>query len=87
MKNKKFLFISLLILAIGFAAVSTTLYISGNLLFGTNKNDFDIYFSGAILDDVDVYENVISEDKKTILEGCYEKNFLCNSMLRIRENN
>ena len=40
MKNKKFLFVSLLILAIGFAAVSTTFYISGNLVFGTNKNDF-----------------------------------------------
>ena len=34
MKNKKFLFISLLILAIGFAAVSTTLYISGNFKTG-----------------------------------------------------
>ena len=66
MKNKKFLFISLLILAIGFASVSTTLYISGNLVFGTNKNDFDIYFNKAILDDVDVYEDVISEDKRTI---------------------
>ena len=66
MKNKKFLFISLLILAIGFAAVSTTLYISGNLVLGTNKSDFDIYFNKAILDDVDVYENVISEDKRTI---------------------
>ena len=59
MKNKKFLFISLLILAIGFASVSTTLYISGNLVFGTNKNDFDIYFNKDILDEVDVYENVI----------------------------
>ena len=66
MKNKKFLFISLLILAIGFAAVSTTLYISGQLVFGTNKDDFDIYFSKAYLDDVDVYDDVISQDKKTI---------------------
>ena len=66
MKNKKFIFISLLILAIGFAAVSTTLYISGNLVFGTNKNDFDIYFSGAIIDDEDKTNEVILSDKKHI---------------------
>ena len=66
MKNKKFLFLSLLILVIGFAAVSTTLYISGNLVFGTNKNDFDIYFSGAIIDDEDKSNEVILSDKKHI---------------------
>ena len=66
MKNKKFLFICLLILAIGFAAVSTTLYISGNLVLGTNKNDFDIYFSGAIVDDEDKSNEVILSDKKHI---------------------
>ena len=66
MKNKKFLFISLLILAIGFAAVSTTLYISGNLIFGTNKNDFEVYFSGAIIDDEDKSNEVILSDKKHI---------------------
>ena len=66
MKNKKFLFICLLILAIGFAAVSTTLYISGNLVFGTNKSDFDIYFSGAIVDDEDKSNEVILSDKKHI---------------------
>ena len=66
MKNKKFIFISLLILAIGFAAVSTTLYISGNLLFGTNKNDFEVYFSGAIIDDEDKSNEVILSDKKHI---------------------
>ena len=66
MKNKKFLFISLLILAIGFAAVSTTLYISGNLVFGTNKNDFEVYFSGAIIDDEDKSNEVILSDKKHI---------------------
>ena len=66
MKNKKFLFLSLLILAIGFAAVSTTLYISGNLVFGTNKNDFEVYFSGAIIDDEDKSNEVILSDKKHI---------------------
>ena len=66
MKNKKFLFISLLILAIGFAAVSNTLYISGNLVFGTNKNDFEVYFSGAIIDDEDKSNEVILSDKKHI---------------------
>ena len=66
MKNKKFLFISLLILAIGFAAVSTTLYISGNLVFGTNKNDFEVYFSGAIIDNEDKSNEAILSDKKHI---------------------
>ena len=59
MKNKKFIFISILILAIGFAAVSTTLYITGNIAYQTNKEDFNVYFSEAIVDGEDKSNELI----------------------------
>lgn len=56
----------LILLAIGFAAVSTTLFINGTLSFAANQDDFIIIFTYAELDDVDVSNEVISEDGKTI---------------------
>ncbi len=49
MKNKKkILFLSLLCMIVGFAAVSTTLILNGKVGIGTNEPDFDVYFSKAI---------------------------------------
>ena len=66
MKKKASLTITILLLAIGFAAVSTTLIINGNATVSENTDDFSVMFTSASLDGQDVYANVISEDKKTI---------------------
>ena len=68
MKDKKKLMILaiVLLLAIGFAAVSTTLILNGSLGIGTNKADFDVRFIAAKVNDVDVSSTAISEDGKTI---------------------
>ena len=66
MKRKSAIVIAILIMCVGFASISTTLIINGSTKVSENTQDFDIYFSKARLDTVDVYESVISEDKKTI---------------------
>ena len=66
MKKKASIVIAVLLLAVGFAAVSTTLIINGSVNIGENTDDFSVIFTKATLDGTDVYANVISEDKKTI---------------------
>ena len=66
MKKKELLIISILILAVGFAAISTTLIINGSAKVSENTNDFSVIFTAATLDGTDVYDQVISQDKKTI---------------------
>lgn len=65
-KFKKLYIVILLIMVIGFAAVSTSLFINGTSFIGTNKEDFDVFFSGAIQDDLDKSNVIISADKKSI---------------------
>ena len=65
-KNKKLLLAALLLLGVGFAAVSTTLYINGNVGIATNEADFDVRFTSATLDQTDISSTAISEDGKTI---------------------
>ena len=66
MKKRVGLIVIIMLMCVGFAAISTTLIINGNTKVSENTEDFDIYFSKARLDSEDVYANVISEDKKTI---------------------
>ena len=44
-KSKIGIVVLLLVLAVGFAAVSTTLVINGTAIFGTNDDDFDVIFT------------------------------------------
>lgn len=53
-------------MTIGFAAISTTMIINGNTTIMENVADFDIIFTCATLDNIDVYSNVVSSDKQTI---------------------
>ncbi len=48
MKRKSVLILTILLMAIGFATVSTTLYLNGNTNVASNTNDFDVYFSKSI---------------------------------------
>ncbi len=66
MKRKSIIAVTILLLAIGFAAISTTLIINGRTKIGENTDDFSVIFTAASLDGTDVYKNVISQDKKTI---------------------
>lgn len=64
--RKRGLFIGMFLMIVAFAAVATTLALTGNIKIMANRDDFDIYFSEAILDNLDVSSLVISEDKKSI---------------------
>ena len=68
-KNKKWLLAAILLLGIGFAAVSTTLYINGNVGITANEADFDVKFTSAKLDGTDISTSAISADGKTITYG------------------
>lgn len=51
--KRKNLILLVLLLAIGFAAVSTTLVLNGTLNIGENTQDFDVYFSKTLEDGVE----------------------------------
>lgn len=68
-RNKKLLLAAILLLGVGFAAVSTTLYINGNVGITTNEADFDVRFTSATLDGTEISTTAISEDGKTITYG------------------
>lgn len=60
MKNKKkFLFAALLLLGIGFASISTTLYINGTTKITTNEEEYKVIFT-------ETSKGEISDDGKTI---------------------
>ena len=67
MKNKKVLiFVLIILMSVGFAAVTTTLIINGRTIVAENEEDYQVYFSGAIVDKEDYTNEIISKDKKTI---------------------
>ena len=66
MKRKSAIIIAILIMCIGFAAISTTLIINGNTKVSENTDDFSVIFTSASLDGTDVYSSVIDDTKKII---------------------
>ena len=66
MKKKASIVVAILLLAVGFAAVSTTLIINGSVNIGENTDDFSVIFTKATLDGTDVYASVIDDTKKII---------------------
>ena len=66
MKKKSAIIVAIILMSIGFASVSTTLIINGNATISEGIDDFDIYFSKALIDNKDVYKSVVSQDKKSI---------------------
>ena len=59
--KKKGILLVVLLLAVGFAAVTTTLFINGTTNIGTNKSDFDVYYSKAKVNGVED-NTVITDD-------------------------
>ena len=66
MKRRSAIIVAILIMCVGFAAISTTLIINGSAKIGENTDDFSVIFTEASLHGQNVYNNVISQDKKTI---------------------
>ena len=66
MKKKSMLIVAILLMSIGFAAISTTLIINGNAKVSENQDDFSVIFTAATLDGKDVYSSVVDETKKII---------------------
>ena len=66
MKKRNLIFIGILLLAVGFATLTTTLIINGKTTIAENETDYQIYFSGATLDKEDYTNEIISKDKKVI---------------------
>ena len=66
MKKKSMLIIAILLMSIGFAAISTTLIINGNAKVSENNEDFSVIFTAASIDGNDVYTTAVDATKKTI---------------------
>ena len=66
MKKKSMLIVAILLMSIGFAAISTTLIINGNAKVSENNEDFSVVFTAASIDGNDVYTTAVDETKKTI---------------------
>ena len=66
MKKKSMLIVAILLMSIGFAAISTTLIINGNAKVSENNEDFSVIFTAASLDGNDVYSTAVDETKKII---------------------
>ena len=66
MKKKSMLIVAILLMSIGFAAISTTLVINGNAKVSENNEDFSVIFTAASIDGKDVYSSVIDDTKKII---------------------
>ena len=66
MKKKSMLIIAILLMSIGFAAISTTLILNGSAKVSENNEDFSVIFTAASIDGNDVYATAVDETKKTI---------------------
>ena len=66
MKKKSILIVAIILMSIGFAAISTTLIITGNAKVRENQDDFSVIFTAATLDGKDVYSTVVDDTKKII---------------------
>ncbi len=63
---KKGIIVALILMSIGFAAVTTSLVINGTINYGYDSDEFDVYFSEAILDGEVKSEELIDTTKKSI---------------------
>ena len=66
MKRESMLIVAVILMSIGFAAISTTLIINGNAKVSENNEDFSVIFTAASIDGKDVYSTAVDDTKKTI---------------------
>ncbi len=77
MRNKKMILTLIILLVVGFASVSTTLFLNGVIGISSKDDDFNIIFTSAKLNNRK-RNDFISEDKKTI-------NFETNKLTMVDE--
>ena len=66
MKKKSAIIVAIILMSIGFAAISTNLILNGNANVSENNEDFSVIFTAASIDGKDVYASVIDDTKQTI---------------------
>ena len=66
MKKKSAIIIAIILMSIGFAAISTTLILNGSAKVSENNEDFSVIFTAASIDGKDVYSTVVDDTKKII---------------------
>ena len=66
MNKKSMLIVAIILMSIGFAAISTTLVINGNAKVSENNEDFSVIFTAASIDGNDVYSTAVDDTKKII---------------------
>ena len=66
MKKKSAIIIAIILMSIGFAAISTTLILNGNANVSENNEDFSVIFTAASIDGNDVYSTAVDDTKKII---------------------
>ena len=66
MKKKSAIIIAIILMSIGFAAISTTLVINGSANVSENNEDFSVIFTAASIDGNDVYATAVDDTKKII---------------------
>ena len=66
MKKKSMLIVAILLMSIGFAAISATLIVNGTAKVSENNEDFSVIFTAASVDGKDVYSTAVDATKKTI---------------------
>lgn len=66
MKKRTVIILILVSMCIVFAVSSVTFITLGRGIVSENEADYDVIFTSAILDNEDVYDNVISSDKRKI---------------------
>ena len=64
--KKSVIMVAIVFMMIGFAAVSTTLIINGNVKVSENNEDFSVIFTKAVLDGKDIYSTAVDETRKVI---------------------
>ncbi len=62
--KKRWVLLTILFLTIGFASVATVLTITGRVNINFNEEDYQIYFSKAVVDEVDKSYEVIDPDTR-----------------------
>ena len=66
MNKKSMLIVAIILMSIGFAAISTTVVINGNAKVSENNEDFSVIFTAASIDGNDVYSTAVDDTKKII---------------------
>ena len=66
MKKKSMLIVAVILMSIGFAAISTTLILNGTAKVSENNEDFSVIFTAASIDGNDVYSTAVDATKKII---------------------